>query len=260
MITTGSSHLERFLRRLQMRSVLQEDAKQTILELPGRSVMFGAHHEIARPGERVRHASLVLEGLAAGFHPMKNGGRQFTGFYLPGDMCDLHTAVLPPSPTGIEALTNTTIFRVPHQALREAAAAHSSIAAAFWRDTGVDASLAAKWTANIGRRSARTRLAHLMCEIGMRVELAGLGDRTAYRLGATQTQLADAVGLTPVHVNRTLRDLRADHLLRISAGRVDIPDWERLASTAEFDCAYLHVADDRIAPADPPPPPPPLDY
>jgi len=133
------------------------------------------------------------------------------------------------------------VLFVPHARLRAMACTHPAIAMAFWRDGTVDASILAKWIGNIGRQDARARLAHLICEFGTRSELAGIGSRTSFALDATQEQLADALGLTSVHVNRTLQRLRSEGVVSTRGHAVDVLDWERLADIAEFDPTYLLV-------------------
>jgi len=128
---------------------------------------------------------------------------------------------------------------VPHSQLRELCIRYPGLALAFWRDGTVDASIFAKWVGNLGRKNARARIGHIFCEMGVRSEAARLGSRTSYELPLTQNQLADAAGLTPVHVNRTLQELKRAGMLRFDSGRVDIPDWDALAAIAEFDPSYL---------------------
>jgi CRP-like cAMP-binding protein len=130
-------------------------------------------------------------------------------------------------------------MRVPHEQLRELCLTYPAVAVAFWRDGTVDASVFAKWVGNLGRKNAKARIAHLFCEMAVRSESAGLGTRTSFELHATQEQLGDAAGLTPVHVNRTLQEIRGEGLLMFKNGRVDIVDWDTLVSVAEFDPGYL---------------------
>ena len=118
----------------------------------------------------------------------------------------------------------------------------------MWLDTLVDGSIFREWIANVGRRDARTRLAHLLCEFSLRLNVAGLGEQTNYELPMTQEQLADATGLTAVHVNRTLKGLEAEGLIGRSNPRViQIGDWRKLADVGDFNSNYLHLHDDEPA-------------
>ena len=154
-------------------------------------------------------------------------------------MCDLHSVVVPKASWSITAISAATIKLIAHAQLQDLCTRYPAIAMAFWRDGTVDASVFGKWVGNLGRKNAKARIAHIMCEMGMRNEAAGLGTRIRFELPATQEQLADAAGLTSVHVNRTLQDLRREGLLRFDRGRVEVPDWDQLASVAEFDPAFL---------------------
>lgn len=236
---TETSPVALFLKRLLLRSALTPDEQRAILGLAGDRQRYRAHSDIVSPGEHVDSACLVSQGLVARFDQMLDGNRQITSFYIPGDMCDLHSVVVPRASWSITVLSQATVIHIPHRRLRELCLDYPAIALAFWRDGTADASLFAKWVGNLGRKDAKARIAHILCEMGMRMEAAGLGSRTAYDLPATQQQLADAAGLTPVHVNRTLQDIRAQGLLSFVNGRVEVRSWERLAEVAEFDPGYL---------------------
>lgn len=239
MAVTAREAFALFLRRLMLRSPLTEAEQAAVLGLEAASIEAVVRGDIVSPGERVSFACLVADGAAGRFDQMADGRRQNVAFYIPGDMCDLPSVVLPIAGWGITALTPSTIIRVPHEALREAADQHPALATAFWRDTVADAAALAKAAANIGRKDAQARLAHLFCELGIRMEAAGLGTRTHYRLPVNQEQLADATGLTSVHVNRMLRMLREAGLVEFRGQQVEVTDPQRLASVAEFDPRYL---------------------
>jgi CRP-like cAMP-binding protein len=128
---------------------------------------------------------------------------------------------------------------VPHENLQRLTANFPGIAEAFWRDSVADGSIFSEWTVNVGRRDAITRLAHVFCEMAIRSEKAGLGDRQSYPLPATQANLSDATGLTTVHINRTMKELRERSIVDLRSGRVTIHDWDLLVSTGDFDPAFL---------------------
>lgn len=244
---TSHSALEKFLARLLRRSTLGAEEQQAILSLSHRTVQVQPRADIVSPGETVGHACLVAKGLVARFDQMRDGKRQIAAFHIPGDMCDLHSVVAPTAAWGMAALTAGTVLFIPHTELRKLATTYPHIAMAFWRDGTVDSSVLAKWVGNLGRQDARARLAHLLCEMGTRFELAGLGSRSCFVLDATQEQLADALGLTAVHVNRTMQGLRRDGLVTTRSHTVEVSDWSRLVQAADFDPVYLLI--------DSPPPP-----
>lgn len=238
-MTYQTTALEKFLARLRLRSPLSAQEEDAILALPGSEVKTDAHRDIVRPGQTTDFACLVVDGLAGRFDQLASGHRQITALHIMGDMCDLHSVAVPHAGWGIEALTTTKTLKIPHAPLRELIIQFPAIAFAFWRDTIVDASILAKWISALGRRGAKSRLAHLICEMGIRMQQAGLGTRTEFRLAATQAQLADVLGLTAVHLNRTLQTLRRDGVLFTSGFEVKVTDLSHLCAIAEFDPQYL---------------------
>lgn len=231
--------LDLFLRRLLLRSSFSEPERDAVLALPYREASVPAGRDIVAPGEAVDHACLVVDGLVSRFDMLLDGRRQTVGLYIPGDMCDLHSVPVPTTGWGLEALTASSVLFVPHHALI-GLARNIDLALAFWRDTVVDGSIMAKWVANLGRKSAPPRVAHLFCEMGVRMEQAGLGTRTEFALPMTQAQLADVVGLTAVHLNRTLKAL-TDEGVTFARRMVKIADLDALAEMAEFDPTYLLI-------------------
>ena len=231
--------LEKYLRRLTLRSNLTREEQELILALPGEELRTDAHRDIVRPGHRSTFSCLVVKGLAGRFDQLANGHRQITALHIVGDFCDLHSVVVPQTGWGIESLTDTVVRLVPHEALQQLILDSPPIALAFWRDTVVDASILAKWNSALGRRSAKARLAHLLCEMGLRFEQAQLAKHEDFELPITQAQLADVLGVTPVHLNRTMQALRQEGLLETSGSRFRLPDRTRLCHIAQFDDAYL---------------------
>lgn len=233
--------LDLWFRRLTRRTELDAADRQRVLELPGRTDRVRANRDFVRLGERVDAACLIVEGIAARFGQTSDGRRQLTALHIAGDAADLHSAVLPNSGSALAALSDVTLYRIPHAAIHEAVRASPALARAMWRDCTVDAAIAAEWLLNNGQRDARTRLAHLLCELALRFEAVG-GARDHFTLDMSQMHLGDALGLTSVHVNRMLRELREAGLLAISGRQIDILDWGGLAKVADFDAHYLHLS------------------
>jgi CRP-like cAMP-binding protein len=199
------------------------------------------HRDFVALDEIVHHVSVVVEGVVARFGQTADGARQIIALHIAGDAPDLHTVVLPSDTVPLQALSRTTILRIPHADLRRAAARFPAVAEAFWRHSSVDAAITAKWVLNGGRRNAKTRIAHLLCEMAVRYGVVvGRGEVT-FDFPLTQTHLADATGLTAVHVNRTLKALAAQGLLTLSGRIARIPDWGRLVERGEFDAEYLQA-------------------
>ncbi|MET0247820.1 MAG: Crp/Fnr family transcriptional regulator [Sphingomonas sp.] len=249
LTVSTSEALDRFISRVSRRSPLSDDEAAALLALPATIQRARGNADIVSPGELVEQSCLVVDGMLGRFVQMVDGRRQITAMYVAGDMCDLHSVVVPRADGALQALSNVVVLRIPHDDLRRIAKRYPAIVEAFWRDCVVDASIQSVWMANMGRLDAKARMAHLLCEIGTRLEHAGVGKRDRFAFEATQSHLADALGLTPVHVNRTLQDLRSTGFVAIGNRRVEISDWAALAAIAGFDPAYLHLDQDTVSAA-----------
>jgi CRP-like cAMP-binding protein len=167
---------------------------------------------------------------------------------MKGEMVDLQNALLGKADHSVQMLTVGEVAIIPRDAIERIAFERPDVGKAMWIDTLVDASIFREWIANVGRRDARTRIAHLMCELALRLKVAGLGEQANYEVPMTQEQLADATGLTPVHVNRTLKSLEIDALIERSDPRsITIGDWKKLADAGDFDSNYLHLKEEEPA-------------
>lgn len=233
--------LRPFADRLTNRSRLNETEQRALLDLPARVLKVDAQRDFVRLSETVDHVSVVVDGVVARFGQNSEGERQITAFHIAGDAPDLHTVVVPSDTVPLHALSKATILSIPHTALRAVAARYPAVAEAFWRHCSVDAAITAKWILNVGRRDAQTRIAHLFCEMAVRYNAHAGDDEASYSFPLTQTQLADAVGMTAVHVNRSLRALAEQGLVTFRGGSVRIPHWERLVARGEFEAEYLQA-------------------
>lgn len=239
MHRTKDAALQLFVKRLVSRCNLTDAERGALLDLAGHCKQVAAHVDFVRLGEQVDHACLVVDGLVGRFGQTRDGIRQITCLYIPGDIADLASVVSPRSGWALGALADTTILQIPHADMRGLAAKHPGVAEAFWRDCVADGSIFSEWVVNVGRRNALSRLAHVFCEMAIRCEEAGHGDRTSFPLPITQPDLGDATGLTGVHVNRTLRDLRTAGIVELRAGVVTIHNWEKLVSVGDFNPAFM---------------------
>jgi len=241
---TVDEALALYLARLTLRSPLSADERSALLALPARSQRVGVERDFVQPGDKVDHACLVIDGLVARFAQIRDGSRSFVALHIPGDMADLHSVVLPRVTWALHALTPSTILRVPHAALREISERFPAVSAAFWRDCVVDANVLAQWTVNMSRKEALGRVAHLLCEMAERYSAIGVGDRSAFPLPITQADMSDAVGLTPVHLNRVLKRLGEQGLAAKDSATVRILNWQLLCAVAEFEPDYLQLSRD----------------
>lgn len=235
------SPLERFVNRLEVLSPLSNEDREECLRLPGDIVQVRANSDILKPGADPTHCFLVVEGIIGRFTQFRDGRRQITAVHIPGDMADVHAIAAPLAGSPLQALATSTLIRYPLTALRALARSRPAVSEAFWAYSAVDAATVTLWAANLGTRNAAQRMAHLLCEIGLRFEDSGRGDRLNFNLDLTQGQLGDALGLTPVHVNRTLRALRTQGLVEFSNRNCRIHDWDALVATGDFDRNYLRI-------------------
>ena len=233
--------LEQWLKRLTLRSKLDPACREAILQLPGRPETIPPNRDFVGMGEVIDHSCLIVTGLAGRFGQTRDGARQITALHIAGDMADLHSAVLPRAASALQSIGEVGIYRVPHAALKALTATHPQITEAFWRDCTLDAAVLSQWAVVNARLSALARLAHLLCELACRYGVARDGGQVAYDLPMTQQHMGDVTGLTSVHVNRMLRQLREAGLADVASRRATILDWAALCRAGEFDPTYLHL-------------------
>lgn len=237
--------LERTIRKFERRASLDDSDRAALRALPFEKKQVEAGRYIAREGAMPEASCLILKGFAFR-HKLTDGGeRQIVSFHIPGDFIDLEASLLKVADHNIQTLTRSEVAYIPSRAIIDLIETHPNVARAMWIDTLIDASIFREWVMNVGRRPAAQRIGHVLCEFARRLELAGLGATDGYQFPMTQEQLADATGLTPVHVNRTLKQLEAQDLIVRHKRFVEIPDWERLRTFAGFNELYLHL--DQVA-------------
>jgi CRP-like cAMP-binding protein len=230
-----------FLARLTSHSRLNKAEQGALLELPTQVMLVEGNKDFVRLGETVRDLSVLVDGVVARFGQNADGERQITALFIAGDAPDLHLVVVPRDTAPLQALSNSTILRIPHAALRGVAARYPAVAEAFWRHCSIDAATTARWVVNLGRQDAPTRLAHLLCEMAVRCDAVTAGKEITFPFPLTQNHLADATGLTVVHINRTLKALASEGLLHLSQRTARIPDWQKLARRGDFNEGYLRA-------------------
>lgn len=200
-----------------------------------------ARRDLVREGDRPRVVFLILSGWAYRHKTLPDGRRQVLQFLLPGDLCDVHNEVLGEMDHSIGTITNLRYVEISHDAVAEVEHDYPGLRRAFLWHSMAAISMQREWTANIGQRSASERLAHLFCELFLRLRAVGLNDDLSCELPVTQTDLGDSTGLTPVHVNRMLQELRKAGLIVLEHRRLTIPDLAALQKSASFSANYLHL-------------------
>jgi CRP-like cAMP-binding protein len=234
--------LQRMIDKLRMRAFLEPADCDAIRALPVRRRSYEPPAYIVREGASpIQFCSFVVSGFALRQKLAANGGRQIVSVQVPGDFLDLQHLFLKRADHNVQALTRLETVDIEREALQALALRHPAIGRALWVDALVDASIYREWVLNVGRRDARQRIAHLLCEFTARMEAAGLMERgTMCELPMTQEQLGDATGLTSVHVNRTLKALEGDGLISRDKRFITIADWDRMRAVADFSALYLH--------------------
>ena len=240
MIDAEQSAALGLIRKLERLAPLDAADHAAIGSLPFAIRTVAPGQFLVREGSRSSDCCLLVAGHACRHKVTHDGDRQIVSFHMRGDIVDLCHLQLPTADHNVQAVTKATVACIPAARLREVARARPSIADALWRDALIDASRVREWMLNVGRRDARSRVAHLICEFGLRSEAAGLGTADRFDMPLTQEQIGDATGLTPVHVNRMLRRLGLDGLIGRERQKMRILDWNRLRLIAGFDDSYLH--------------------
>ena len=228
------------VRKLCLWTELGPEDRDQIYELPYQVRQLDAGQYIVWDGDKPHNACLLLSGFAYRHKSAGNGGRQILSIHMKGDLVDLQNSLLGTADHNVQMLTDGVIALIPIEPLRILAFRRPSIGMAMWYETLVEGSIFREWVLNIGRRDARTRIAHLLCEFAMRMEVADIGRQENYELPITQEQLADAVSLTPVHVNRTLMKLEQEGLITRTKRMIRIVEWEAMVKVADFQPRYLH--------------------
>jgi len=233
--------IERHLAKLRARGEVSPEEEQAIRSAVSEVREYAADQLVVRAFQDQDHSTLLLDGFMCRFKDMRNGQRQITELHVAGDFVDLHSFTLKYLDHEILALTPCCAAFVPHQNLKRITEEFPRLTRLYWFSTNLDGAIHREWEVSLGRRSARARLAALFSELQIRLEIVGLADDAGYDLPLTQSDVGECLGLTNVHVNRTLRELRENGLMEFQAGRVTILDRPGLWRAGEFDPRYLYL-------------------
>ncbi|MBA2779174.1 Crp/Fnr family transcriptional regulator [Billgrantia kenyensis] len=236
---THSPHM--ISRRLESIFPITDEESQAFKELPVQVVALKADRDIVSIGDRPHQCCMVLEGFTCVYKLSQAGKRQIMALHLPGDIPDLQSLHLAVMDNSIATISPCTVGFIQHADLRRICECYPRLASALWRETLVDAALMREWLLNIGQRDSFTRTAHLLCELQMRLRAVALINGPAFDLPITQEQMADAVGISTVHMNRVFQALRARSLIKRCKSEVTILDWQELQEAGEFEPHYLHL-------------------
>jgi CRP-like cAMP-binding protein len=229
------------VQKLEQFTLLSAADKHALEKAVGQKVRHVAPREdIIREGDKPDRVNILLEGFACRYKTLEDGRRQIVSFFIPGDICDVRLFLLKQMDHSIATLAPAKIAEITAEAFIALTDASPRLTRAMWWNSLVEEAIAREWVRNIGQRTAYERLAHLFCELFLRMRAVGLANDHTCEMPMTQTELADATGLSAVHVNRTLQDLRGDGLISLRGRTLVIPDLEALQTTALFNANYLH--------------------
>jgi CRP-like cAMP-binding protein len=240
-------HDNPLIRKMESVFTLTDNERQALETLPMQVMVIKDNQDIVRIGDSPSRSCLLLSGFACTYKVTVRGKRQIVSFSIAGDIPDLQSLHLKVLDNSISTITTCRVGFITHQDLREICERYPRITAAFWRETLIDSSIFREWVMNVGQREAYQRMAHVLCELLVRLRAVGLVEDHVCDLPITQGEFADALGVTNVHVNRVLQQMRADGLIETKGTQVRIPDWDRLKQVGEFDPTYLHLESDQAA-------------
>lgn len=228
------------INKLRGYSVLPDAEIARLEAIIGKPREVAARQDLIREGDAPGPMVVILEGWAARYNILPEGTRQISAFLMPGDCCDLHVTVLREMDHSIATLTPALVAQIQRSELEDLIDARPMLMRAFWWMQLVNEATLRAWIVSMGRRDSLQRVGHLMCELYVRASAIGMTEDGKLELPLTQLVLGDALGLTPVHVNRVLRRLRLEGIMEITAGTLIISDIGKLGQVTGFDDSYLH--------------------
>ena len=233
--------IEAHLKKLRVRDDIDENEERAIRAMISEVREFPQDRVVVRRRQEINESLLLLEGWAARTKDLRDGGRQISELAFAGDFTDLHGFTLKRLDHNIATITPCRFAVAPHERVQATLERHPHLARLYWMMTNIDGSIHREWTVSLGRRTAQSRMAHLFCEMLERLRVVGMADDDSYDFPLTQQEFGECLGLTSVHVNRTLQALRRQGLVRVENKCVTILDLPGLKSLGEFDPDYLYM-------------------
>ena len=220
--------LEILIRRLESIGIVSSTDKCALAQLPFSMQPLETGQDAVAEGARPTSCCLLIDGFMYRYHILPDGKRQILAIHTAGEIPDLQSLHLHRMDHSLAALSPCKVAYIPHNSLRKAIRQSPTLCDILWRETLIDAAIFRQWIVSLGRRSARVRLAHLLCELFVRQRAIGKSEANACELPLTQTEIADVLGLSLVHVNRTLQGLRGDRLIEHRGRKLTILRWDGL--------------------------------
>ena len=232
---------QRLIRKLESIADLGPEERQALADIPLTVRNITRDEVVVREGDRPAQCCLLVDGMLCRYKVLSTGARQIMSFHVQGDIPDLQSLHLQVMDHSLGAVAPSKVAFISHATVRGLIRRYPALGDALWRDTLVDAAIFREWLTGVGRRSSYQRIAHLMCELSLKLQSVGAAGPEGYPFPITQTELGDALGLSVVHVNRVLQDLRRDGLIVLKERHLTIPDFDALVEAGLFDPAYLHL-------------------
>jgi CRP-like cAMP-binding protein len=228
-------------KKLRLRTNISAEDERVVRDLVADHRQVGPHQMLVRSGELLNHSMLLLDGWLVRSKDLPSGERQILEIHLPGDFADLHSFTLKRLDHDIFTVTQSIIGLVPHERLTQLTERHPHLTRVYWLSTNIDAAIAREMALSLGQRSAISRMAHLFCELHLRLSSVGKAGEDTFDFPLTQRELSECLGLTVVHVNRTLQELRRRQVIEAENRHIRILDRNMLEAIAEWDPGYLQL-------------------
>ncbi len=229
------------LKKLRKRTEISSEEERAIRNAVAETRHLPADEVVIHAGEELNTSLMLLEGWMARSKDLPSGERQVTELHVAGDFADLHAYALKRLDHDVVTLTDCTVAVVPHERLADIIERYPRLGRIYWFSTNVDAAIHRELALSLGQRSAISRMAHLFCELHARLGVVGRVSGNSYELPLTQREMSECLGLTVVHANRTLQELRRRGLVEFENRKLKILDMAGLEGVAEFDPSYLYL-------------------
>jgi CRP-like cAMP-binding protein len=233
--------IDKLFLKLRVRDLLSAEEEAALRETIVDCVEIPTKRTVIKRGEPLHHSLLLLEGLMCRYKDLRNGRRQISALHVPGDFLDLHGFTLKHLDHDVMSLSASRVALADHAKLTRLTEEFPHLTRLLWFTTNLDAAIHREWELSLGQRTGVARVAHLFCELYQRLKIVGLADEPTYSFPVNQSELGECLGLTPVHTNRVLRELRERGLATFKGGRVIIENLRGLEVLAEFEATYLYL-------------------
>lgn len=234
------------IRKLECYEPLSDDDRRWLLSVTKRVRVVGPHQDLVQEGHNPSDVQVIVEGFAVRYKITREGRRQIFAYLIAGDFCDLHVAILKSMDHSIGTVATCRVATLPPEAVSEITVNRPALARSLWWCSLVDEGTLREWIVNMGQRRPAQRIAHMICELNVRMRVVNLTNSDTFIFPLTQAEIGDSMGLSTVHVNRSLKELRQAGYVSIRDQKIVIPDIQRLIEFAAFDPAYLHLKAQRI--------------